>query len=108
MGYGIIVSTKIDVGVEERMGGVIIFYLATLMLSIALCKKRVLAVAIATVGYIMALIDFLTKSLMEAHVSYFILSRVDMTMLEMAPVIVPVYFMAVSSAQCYCSTVSIA
>lgn len=77
---------------ESRMGGVIFFYLATLMLSVALCKWRGLAVAIATVGYIMALINFMTKSLMEAHVSYFILSRVDMTMLEMAPVVVPVYF----------------
>lgn len=74
------------------MAGAILFYLAWLMLGIAWSKKRCLAVLVVTIGYILALCEFLAKSLVEEHVSYFILSRIDMTMLEMAPTVVPVYF----------------
>lgn len=74
------------------MGGVILFYLAILILGIVLCNKRALAILVVTVGYLLALIDFLTKQLLEAHVSYFILSRLDITMFQMAPVVVPIYF----------------
>lgn len=74
------------------MGGVILFYLACLALGAALSKNRPAAIAVVTVGYILALVDFLTKQLLEAHVSYFILSRLDLTMFQMAPVVVPVYF----------------
>lgn len=74
------------------MGGAFLVYLGSLMLGMALSKRRVLAFVIATLGYVLAISDFMTKQLMESHISYFILSRLDMTMLEMAPVVIPVLF----------------
>lgn len=72
--------------------GILLFYLACLMLGVALSKYRVLAAIVMTVGYLLSLTDFMAKQLLEAHVSYFVLSRLDWTMLQMAPVVMPILF----------------
>ena len=73
------------------MAGAILFYIAWLTLGAVTVKNRIAGNMIATVGYILALIEVLARQLTGEHISYFILSRVDLTMLEMAPVVVPHY-----------------
>lgn len=73
------------------MAGAILFYIAWFILGAVTIKHRMLSFAVATVGYILALIEVLARQLTGEHISYFILSRIDITMLEMATVVVPHY-----------------
>ena len=74
------------------MFDIILFFIAFLILGWCVVPNRKLGVAISFVGYVLASMDFLCLQIMGQHLDSTTLTRIDGTMLAMAPQIVPGYF----------------
>lgn len=74
------------------MTSIVFFYLACLIFGTVFIKKRILGLTVAFAGYALAAADFYSEKMMDSHINYFVLNRMDWTMLEMAPTVVPQYF----------------
>lgn len=74
------------------MESIVFFYIACLIFGMVFIKNRILGLTVASAGYVLAAIDFYSEKMMDSHINYFVLNRMDWTMLEMAPTVVPQYF----------------
>ena len=70
----------------------ILFFLAFLILGFGVLKNKKFGALLSFVGYVLASIDFLCLEIMGQHIDYTTLSRIDGTMLAMAPQVTPAYF----------------
>lgn len=70
----------------------ILFFIAFLILGWCVIPNKKLGVAISFVGFVLASIDFLCLQIMEQHIDYTTITRIDGTMLAMAPQVTPAYF----------------
>ncbi len=70
----------------------VLFLTAFLVLGWCVVSNKKLGVAISFVGYVLASIDFLCLEIMGQHVDYTTITRIDGTMLAMAPQVTPAYF----------------
>lgn len=74
------------------MFDVIAFYLAVALLAFACIKNKAVSAGLSFGGFVLALADFLCLQIMGQHLDYATLTRVDGTMLAMAPQVTPAYF----------------
>lgn len=70
----------------------ILFYIAFVILGWCVIPNKKLGVAISFVGYVLASMDFMCLQIMEQHIDYTTITRIDGTMLAMAPQVTPAYF----------------
>ena len=71
---------------------IILFYIAFLILGWCIVPNKKLGTAISFVGFVLASMDFLCLQIMGQHIDYTTLTRIDSTMLAMAPQVTPAYF----------------
>ena len=69
-----------------------LFFIAFLILGWCVVPNKKLGVAISFIGYVLASMDFLCLQIMGQHIEYTTLTRIDGTMLIMAPKVTPAYF----------------
>ena len=74
------------------MFDIILFYVAFAVLGFGVLKNKKLGVAISFVAFLLAAMDFLCLKIMGQHIDYTTLTRIDGTMLAMAPQVTPTYF----------------
>ncbi len=74
------------------MFDVFLFYIAFAILGFGVLKNKKLGALISFAGYMLASIDFLCLEIMGQHIDYTTLTRIDGTMLAMAPQVTPTYF----------------
>ena len=74
------------------MFDIILFYAAFAVLGLGVLKNKKLGVAISFVAFLLAAMDFLCLKVMGQHIDYTTLTRIDGTMLAMAPQVTPTYF----------------
>ena len=74
------------------MFDVFLFYIAFAILGFGILKNKKLGVVISFIGYVLASVDFLCLEIMGQHIDYTTLTRIDGTMLAMAPQVTPTYF----------------
>ena len=74
------------------MFDIILFFIAFLILGWCVVPNKKFGVVISFVGYALASMDFLCLQIMGQHLDYTTLTRIDGTMLAMAPQVVPGYF----------------
>ncbi|MBQ2975646.1 MAG: hypothetical protein IJE20_04345, partial [Phascolarctobacterium sp.] len=74
------------------MFDVFLFYIAFAILGFGVLKNKKLGALLSFVGYVLASIDFLCLEIMGQHIDYTTLTRIDGTMLAMAPQVTPTYF----------------
>ena len=70
----------------------ILFFIAFLILGWCVVPNKKFGVAISFVGYLLASVDFLCQQIMGQHIDYTTITRIDGTMLAMAPQVTPTYF----------------
>ena len=70
----------------------ILFFLAFLILGFGVLKNKKLGALLSFAGYMLASIDFLCLEIMGQHIDFTTLTRIDGTMLAMAPQVTPTYF----------------
>ena len=70
----------------------ILFFIAFLILGWCVVPNKKFGVAISFVGYLLTSVDFLCQQIMGQHIDYTTITRVDGTMLAMAPQVTPAYF----------------
>ncbi len=70
----------------------ILFFLAFLILGFGVLKNKKLGALLSFAGYVLASVDFLCLEIMGQHIDYTTLTRIDGTMLAMAPQVTPAYF----------------
>ena len=70
----------------------ILFYIAFVILGWCVIPNKKLGAAISFVGFVLASMDFLCLQIMEQHIDYTTITRIDGTMLAMAPQVTPAYF----------------
>ena len=78
------------------MFDIILFYVAFAVLGLGVIKNKKLGVAISFVAFILASVDFLCLEIMGQHIDYTTLTRIDGTMLAMAPQVTPTYFYGIN------------
>ena len=74
------------------MFDVFLFYTAFAILGFGVLKNKKLGALISFAGYMLASVDFLCLEIMGQHIDYTTLTRIDGTMLAMAPQVTPTYF----------------
>ena len=74
------------------MFDVFLFYIAFAILGFGILKNKKLGALISFAGYMLASVDFLCLEIMGQHIDYTTLTRIDGTMLAMAPQVTPTYF----------------
>ena len=74
------------------MFDVFLFYIAFAVLGFGVFKNKKLGALLSFVGYVLASVDFLCLEIMGQHIDYTTLTRIDGTMLAMAPQVTPAYF----------------
>ncbi|MBQ5672929.1 MAG: hypothetical protein IIV46_01805, partial [Phascolarctobacterium sp.] len=74
------------------MFDIILFFIAFLILGWRIVPNKKLGAAISFVGFVLASMDFLCLQIMGQHIDYTTLTRIDGTMLAMAPQVTPAYF----------------
>ena len=74
------------------MFDVFLFYIAFAVLGFGVLKNKKLGALLSFVGYVFASVDFLCLEIMGQHIDYTTLTRIDGTMLAMAPQVTPAYF----------------
>ncbi len=70
----------------------ILFFLAFSILGFGILKNKKIGALLSFVGFLLAAVDFLCLEIMGQHIDYTTLTRVDGTMLAMAPQVTPAYF----------------
>ena len=70
----------------------ILFFIAFLIFGWWIVPNQKLGAAISFVGFVLASVDFLCLQIMGQHIDYTTLTRIDGTMLAMAPQVTPIYF----------------
>ncbi|MBR5487425.1 MAG: hypothetical protein IKV70_05605, partial [Phascolarctobacterium sp.] len=70
----------------------ILFFIAFLILGWCVVPNKKFGVAISFVGYLLASVDFLCLQIMGQHIDYTTITRIDRTMVAMAPQVTPAYF----------------
>lgn len=74
------------------MFDVFLFYIAFAILGFGVLKNKKLGALLSFAGYVLASVDFLCLEIMGQHIDYTTLTRIDGTMLAMAPQVTPAYF----------------
>ena len=74
------------------MFDIILLFIAFLILGWCVVSNKKFGVAISFVGYLLASVDFLCLQIMRQHIDYTTITRVDGTILAMAPQVTPAYF----------------
>ena len=74
------------------MRDIILFYLAFLILGFGIQKNKALGTTISFIGFLLAALDFVCLEIMGQHLDYTTITRIDGTMLAMAPQVTPAYF----------------
>ena len=70
----------------------ILFFIAFLILGWCIVPNKKLGAAISFIGFMLASMDFLCLQIMGQHIDYTSITRIDGTMLAMAPQVTPTYF----------------
>ena len=70
----------------------ILFFIAFLILGWCVVPNKKLGGVISFVGYLLASVDFLCLQIMGQHIDYTTITRIDGTMVAMAPQVTPTYF----------------
>lgn len=70
----------------------ILFFIAFLILGWWIVPNKKLGTVISFVGFVLASMDFLCLQIMGQHIDYTTITRIDGTMLAMAPQVTPAYF----------------
>lgn len=69
------------------------FYIAVIFLSLCLLKwNKIISYVVFLFGSLLSLIDFFSMQILNTHINLLVLSSVDLTVLKMAPKVVPGYF----------------
>lgn len=71
---------------------IILFLIAFLILGWCVVQSKKLGVVVSFIGYLLASVDFLCLQIMGQHIDYTTITRIDGTMLAMAPQVTPAYF----------------
>ncbi len=74
------------------MFDVFLFYIAFAVLGFGVLKNKKFGALLSFAGYVFASVDFLCLEIMGQHIDYTTLTRIDGTMLAMAPQVTPAYF----------------
>ena len=74
------------------MFDIVLFYIAFVILGWCVIPNKKLGAAISFIGFMLASMDFLCLQIMGQHIDYTTLTRIDGTMLAMAPQVTPAYF----------------
>ena len=74
------------------MFDIVQFYIAFVILGWGVIPNKKLSAAISFVGFVLASMDFLCLQIMGQHIDYTTFTRLDGTMLAMAPQVMPAYF----------------
>ena len=74
------------------MFDIILFFIAFLILGWCVVPNKKLGVVISFIGYVLASMDFLCLQIIGQHIDYTTITRIDGTMLAMAPKVTPDYF----------------
>ena len=74
------------------MFDIVLFYIAFLILGWCIVPNRKFGAAISFIGFVLTSMDFLCLQIMGQHIDYTTITRIDGTMLAMAPQVTPAYF----------------
>ena len=75
------------------MTDIICFYVFFFLFSLCICKwNKVLGYAVFLSGSLLSLIDYFSMQILNTLINLLVLTSVDLTLLKMAPKVVPVYF----------------
>ena len=74
------------------MFDILLFYVAFAILGFGGLKNKKFGAVLAFIGFLLAGMDFVCQEIMGQHLDYATITRIDGTMLAMAPQVTPAYF----------------